>query len=139
MSRLDRLRAAITPWIWLVYPGIVLHEYTHYAVARALGARPRVLWRSEFDRPIAEIRWQGRPRRGQVALAHLAPTVVGLPIAVVGTAAVAGGILAGALGTDTLALGLYGVINLVGYAAPSRADVRPLTDWISERESPAAS
>lgn len=37
MSRLAWLSQLVTPWIYLLWPGVILHEFTHYVVASFFG------------------------------------------------------------------------------------------------------
>jgi hypothetical protein len=121
-SLLARLDTALKPWIWVLFPAIILHEYTHALAARLAGAETDVEWFEET--PVAVMQWPERPPLEIEVLVHLAPTYVGLPV------------IGATLAFDLLAglawpLAAYGALNAVGYVVPSGTDTAPLRRYLT--------
>lgn len=121
-SLLTRLDTALKPWIWVLFPAIILHEYTHALAGRLAGAETDVEWFE--DTPFAVMKWPEQPPLEIEVFVHLAPTYVGLPV------------IGATLAFDLLAgvawpLAGYGTLNAVAYVVPSGSDTAPLRRYLA--------
>lgn len=111
--RLDRrFMAVVAPWIYVLVPGIALHELAH-AVAGSRYGDVEVDW----TRPVVDVDWNDTVPVWGVFAFFLAPLVVG------GLVAFA---LPFAFALDPAAVDVWLIVNWLLLAGPSVLDVRGL-------------
>lgn len=115
--RLDRRVMQIAaPWVYLIVPGIALHELSHAVAGRRYGAVS-----VDWTRPAVDIEWNDPvPVWGVVAF-YLAPLVTG------GLVAIA---LPLAFGAVPAVVDVWLVLNWILLAGPSVTDVRGLVSAV---------
>lgn len=108
--------------VWLLVPGIILHELTHWYAASTLpGATPREIdWRV----PTCTVEYDRAPRR-TVLLTQLAPSLAGFAVGWVSLVLLSQGI------AHAPTVGLAATVWLLGnwlvYSLPTLDDVRGAT------------
>lgn len=109
-ARLDStVMERATPWVYLVVPGVALHELAHAVVARRW-ARVSVDWTA----PRVTIRWDDAVPAYALFAAFLAPLFVGGAVALA---------LAPVVGTLPDWLAIWVIVNWLLLAGPSVVDV----------------
>jgi hypothetical protein len=102
----------------LVLPGQFLHELAHAAAGERWAAETEVQWHPD---PQVTFRWE-EPAVWQVVVAHLAPTLIGLPLGVLIVASIAAG-MGGGL---PLAVWLWVFASWLYFSTPTPSDLDPL-------------